>query len=156
MEKVDIFKTLTKARSADFLGVEWGYISGVYKDSCYDLFNDDNCYLLNDEDEFSKIINKEFEEGEIYIALAYLYEGSSDDNENRYGVETSIGKFNITANEIVVDITSDYGIIVDKDLDYKYVHRCSGSFASGAFWVDLECEEKQLEKIIHDCIVFKE
>ena len=156
MEKVDIFKTMEKARSADFLGVEWGYISGVYDDSCYDLFNDDNCHLLNDENEFSKIINKEFEDGEIYIALAYLYELPSDDNEECLGVETSIGDFKIYSKDIKVEIESDYGIIVDKDLNYEYAHRFAGSFSSGAFWEALKGYEKQLEKIIHECIVFKE
>ena len=49
---------------------------------------------------------------------------------------------------------SDYGIIVDKNLDYKYAHRIDGW--SGPFWQDLKGYELQLEKIIHDCIVFKE
>lgn len=156
MDKVDIFKTVTKARSADFLGLEWAYISGVFDDSCHDLFYDEDCPLLDDEKEFYKIINKEFEDGKIYIAIAYLYGDPMDNNEDHLGVETSIGDFKIDAKKIVIDLESDYGIIVDKDLNYEYAHRFAGSFSSGAFWVALNEDEKQLEKIIHDCIVFKE
>ena len=45
---------------------------------------------------------------------------------------------------------------LDKDLNYEYAHRFAGSFSSGAFWEALKGYEKQLEKIIHECIVFKE
>ena len=45
IEKVDIFKTVTKALSADFLGEEWDYISGVFGGSCHFLFHDEKCSL---------------------------------------------------------------------------------------------------------------
>ena len=99
MEKVDIFKTVTKARSADFLGEEWAYISSVSGDSDYFLFHDEKCHLLNNENEFYKIINKQFENGKIYIAIAFIYGDPMNDNEEHLGVETSIGDFKIDAKK---------------------------------------------------------
>ena len=159
VKKINIYKTIEKAISAQFIGVESAFVSNVTDDSCADLFYGDNEKLLNDtnSDEFKKFIDGALKKYDgIYIALAYVSDWS-DGNENQSTVETYNGEFTIERIERI-DETSDYGVLVDEDLNLEFVHRFIGDFSSGAFYthIKLGFGEAELLKIMNDCIVYDE
>lgn len=157
VEKINVYKTIENSLKGGFLGVKSAYVSEIDNDSCSDLFLGESENLLHDcdSDEFKKIVDEAINEMGIYIALAYVYESSFDGNENHLGVGTQNGKFNI--NKIDVDIESDYGVIIDNNLEISYAHRFCGDFSSGSFYVniDLNSNESELVPLINDCIVYE-
>ena len=160
VKKINIYKTIEKAISAQFIGVESAFVSNVTDDSCADLFYEENEKLLNDteSEEFKKFVDNALKEHDgIYIALAYVSDWSEDGNENQATVETYNGEFTIERIN-GIDEASDYGVLVDEDLNLEFVHRFIGDFSSGAFYTDIRLGfgEAELLKIMNDCIVYDE
>lgn len=160
MAKINIYKTIGKAISAQFIGVESAFVSYVIGDSCADLFYGENEKLLNDSgsDEFKKFVDNALKEYDgIYVALAYVSDWSKDGNENQATVETYNGEY-IIERINGIDEASDYGVLVDEDLNLEFVHRFIGDFSSGTFYTDIKLGfgEAELLKIMNECIVYDE
>lgn len=106
-KKVNVYKTIEKVINNIDFGVRYAGIAGIHGEkSCYDIFHEENEELLDDfeSEDFKKVIDDALNNGGIYLAL---FSGNDE---------------------------SDYGIIVDKNLDTGFAQRFYGNFASGQLY----------------------
>lgn len=106
-KKVNVYKTIEKVIDNLDFGIRYSGIAGINgKEHCYDIFYEDNEELLDDfeSEEFKKEVDGALKNGGIYLALF----DSSDE--------------------------SDYGIIIDNNLEIGLAQRFYGDFASGQLY----------------------
>lgn len=104
-KKINVYKTIEKVINNIDFGERFSGIVGIHgENSCYDIFWEENEDLLDDckSEEFKKVVDDALNYGGIYLAL---FSGGADE--------------------------SDYGIIIDKNLDTSFAQRFYGNFASG-------------------------
>ena len=151
--KINIYKTIEKAITADYLDSIADYVAITSKSMLVRPFKDKE-NLLSDvnNDEFKKIIDDALNNDDcIYISLAKIVENSFDDEKDYVGVLTSNGNFNM--KKCNVDETSDYGILINKFLFFRYVKRFEDKTYDDFVG---DYDQEKVTKFIHDCIVYEE
>ena len=151
--KINIYKTIEKAISADFFDSISDYVAMREKGVLVKIFRRKEDLLKDtNSEEFKKIIDDALNNGnDIYISLAKICEDSFDGDENHFGIVTANGKFNI--GKYCMDESSDYGIMINRFLFFQYIKR-SDSNSYDNFPPD--AGDYGLIKFIHDCIVYDE
>ena len=151
--KINIYKTIEKAITADYLDSILDYVLVTNRGILVKLFRNEDLLMDNNNPEFKEVIDNALNNGDdIYISLAKITESSFDEDKNHFGVLTSNGKFNMDKCDDIGE-TFDYGILINKFLFFRYVKRFDKNN-----WDDFagNYEEYKVTNFIHDCIIYDE
>lgn len=127
-KKINVYKTIEKVIDLGW-AVPFAAIAGIRgKESCYDIFHEENEDLLNDceSEEFKKVVDDAINCGGIYLAL---FSGNGE---------------------------SDYGIIIDENLCTGFARRFYGNFASGQSYerIFIGTDVNEFISTLMDCIIY--